>query len=128
MCLPIFSEGLYHHPHKFSATTYYFSLKIVNINRRRGTVVVGRQIQERSTIILSFWQTLHASYLLEDYQLDYRWYVYIFLLKVFSLLSLHISYILGPFGTTLLHAHFIHLSSTIFVSEQQIYYQSTMDY
>ena len=82
-------------------------------HQKEGTLLDGRQIQERSTIILYFRQTLHAYYLLEDYQLDHHWYMYIFLLKVFALLSLQISYILGPFGMTLLHTHFIHLSNTI---------------
>ena len=50
-------------------------------HQKEGTLLVGRQIQERSTIILSFQQNLHASYLLADYQHHYQWYVYLFLLK-----------------------------------------------
>ena len=49
-------------------------------HQKEGTLLAGRQLQKRSTIILSFWNNLHASYLLVDYQHDYQWYVYTFLL------------------------------------------------
>ena len=70
-------------------------------HQKEGTLLAGRQLQVRSTIILSFRHNLHASYLLADHQHYYQWYVYLFLLKVFSLLSLQISYFLGSFGTAL---------------------------
>jgi len=69
-------------------------------HHKEGTLVARRKLQERSTTILSIQHNLHASYLLADYQQYFQWYVYIFLLKVFSLLSLEVSYFFGSFGTT----------------------------
>ena len=57
-------------------------------HHKEGTLLVGRQPHKRSTIFLSFQHNLHTSYLLADYQHYYQWYVYLFLLKVFAILSL----------------------------------------
>ena len=85
----------------FSSSRHFLHQKR-QYHQKQGTLVVGRQLQERSTIILSFQHSLPAYYLLAaTYQHYYQWYVYIFLLKVFYLLSLQISYFLGLFGTTL---------------------------
>ena len=96
----------------FSGNRQFLPQKCPN-HQKEGSLFAGCQFQDRSTIFLSFRYNLHASYLLAYYQHYYQWYVYLFLLKVFSLFSLQISYFLASFGTTLLHAHLIHLSSTI---------------
>ena len=63
---------------------------------------LGHQLLEGNTISsLSILHGLHAAYILKDYQHYYYWYVYLLSLKVLFLLFLQISYILGPFGTTL---------------------------
>ena len=51
---------------------------------------------------------MHVSCILKDYHRYNSWYVTTLLLKTYFLFFLHICYILGFFGTTLiLHANFI---------------------
>ena len=62
MCILIFLEGLYHHPDKVSAPTYHFSLKNVNIIKRRELLQLG--IKFRRGALLYYLSGKHCMHII----------------------------------------------------------------